>query len=86
VQKPVTDNVDFIEHTNVFESNGKIYLLTDDVLGTHTFGKRSIRRNRKNYVMLWEETAGSNGEEFLLQNAKLALFQLNHYVNIDKKK
>lgn len=86
IKEPVTNNVDYIEDATVFEYNDKVYMLTDDNFGTHCWGSRCDNKSREGYVILWEATPGSYGTEFLIENAKIAAFQLNQYVDLDEEK
>lgn len=66
--KPVTDNISYIEDAQAFEQDGKYYLLTTDNFGRNTglFGA----------LILWES---KDGREFRMQDAKIAMGTLFDY-------
>lgn len=66
--KPITDNIDYIEDTDAFEADGNYYLLTTDNHGTNTgaFGN----------LILWKSKTGLN---FKLADAKIGLGTLLDY-------
>lgn len=67
-EKPITDNISYIEDAQAFEQDGKYYLLTTDNLGNNTgvFGN----------LILWES---DNGTEFKLNRAKIAMGPIFDY-------
>lgn len=85
IKKPVTNNYDYIEDATIFECNDTLYMLTDDNYGTHSWGERCSNKQKEGYVILWEETPHSKGTEFLIENAKIAVFQLNQYVDMNEE-
>lgn len=66
--KPITDNVSYIEDAQAFEVDDKYYLLTTDNLAGNTGGW--------GYLILWESTDGLN---FKLADAKIAMGTIFDY-------
>jgi len=71
--KPLTDNVSYIEDAQAFKTDGKYYLLTTDNLGGNTgiYGD----------LILWESKTGL---EFNLADAKIAMGNLLDYWGTEK--
>lgn len=70
--KPITDNVSYLEDAQAFAYKGKYYLLTTDNLGGNTgiYGD----------IILWESTTGLS---FKLADAKIAMGNLLDYWGTD---
>lgn len=66
--KPITDNVSYLEDAQAFKTKGKYYLLTTDNLGGNTgiYG----------YISLWESKTGLS---FKLADSKIAMGNLFDY-------
>ncbi|MCL2487547.1 MAG: InlB B-repeat-containing protein [Oscillospiraceae bacterium] len=69
---PSTDNIHYIEDANVFEWNGKIYLLTTDNFGTNS--------NIFEAGILWESQ--DRGNTFKLADAKIGFGLLHDYMAV----
>ena len=79
---PSTDNIDYIEDANVFEWNGKIYLMTTDNFGGNsTILKPGDRdHNRYEVGILWESQ--DRGKTFKRADAKIAYGLLSDYMAV----